>query len=210
MSLTLLSAIFFLMSGANAFARSSVQEAECFGSSGSPVSAIYMGGMFPPSGSGGLVALEEKNRRVLQNLAEILKIRIAVPLARVIPTQSHGPVHAWNGYGLGAIESMATSACGGTLAEKTVLIGFSSGAIQLSRILDSGGCGSVSRFSKVLVVGAQKDGPHVGNCSGRVAVTFAHSFPPPNLTSEVRSGLPGEGSSKSERQPKPKDPTQVQ
>lgn len=112
----------------NAFAARDVQRAECVGPAKAPVRAIYLHGLFPPRGDGGFyLDLEASNRDQLAEVAQQLKIRIAIPLAKKI----HNGYRDWRAGKSVAetfanIERQAKAVCG-SLKTPRAIIGFSEG-----------------------------------------------------------------------------------
>lgn len=153
------------------FARD-VQRPECVGPAGAPVKAIYLHGWFPRGGNGSYVNLERKNRQQLEQLAQQLGIRIAIPLAPNINPENQN--REWPG-GMGnaannslrAIETQATRACGAPLAPQRTLIGFSNGGFAARNIALS--CDSHLRknYSNIVMMGAKAwANPPDGNFAG--------------------------------------------
>ena|GEM_PF-6384895 len=89
---------------------------------------IYLHGLFPPKGDGGFyLDLEASNRVQLTELAQRLKIRIAIPLAKTI----HNGFRDWRAGKsvegtFATIEKQAKSICG-SLESSRAILGFSEG-----------------------------------------------------------------------------------
>lgn len=168
------------MAGVNA---SSIQKSQCFpeGSVGQnwPVRAIYLHGLFPPSGTGGnYINWEIQNRKYLQNLALRHHIRIAVPTSNtVIRSQSYGTVRTWSNKSLKQIESVASAACGGAKLDKPrAMIGFSNGGYKATAIAAQG-CTARGNYSVIMAIGSPK--ANASSCRGSKFVkTSEHLFPP--------------------------------
>lgn len=141
------------------FARD-VQQSECVGPAGAPVKAIYLHGWFPPKGSGNYVKLEQSNRRQLEQLAQRLGIRIAIPLAPNINSDNGN--REWPG-GMGnsannslrAMEGESKRVCGAPLAPQRTLIGFSNGGFAARNIALSCDDHLKKNYASVVMMGAK-------------------------------------------------------
>ncbi len=178
----------------------SVQNPTCFYSTSAsdlPVQVIYLSGLFPANSdddSNGYIEIEEANRVYLSSLANKLNIKIAVPLAPLRNFgDGYGTQHAWNLVSLAKIEKAAVDACGSSLSLHRVLLGFSSGAIRLARMLDEMTCAAFKKYNGIFVIGAQGvNGPQQGKCGRTVFEISPHVFPPlsPSLPAILKKILP--------------------
>jgi hypothetical protein len=151
-----------------ATATESVQQAVCYPSNAEakswPVKAIYLHGLFKPSGSDtfGFQKLEASNRAKLEKMAKDLHFRIALPVAQKLSSKGF---RQWQGTSLKQIEDAATKACGVTkLAPERALIGFSNGGYKV-REISALPCSETTSYVKILAIGAP-DHSHPGKCAG--------------------------------------------
>jgi len=155
--------LFALITSAVTFAN--VQQAQCISPRGRPAKAasiIYLHGWFPGQGGGGYVSLEAKNRRKLQELADLTGETIAVPVSQKFNRRGY---RSWSGYGggagrLAAAESLARRACG-QLAVPRKLIGFSDGGYA-ARSIGLECAAKRAQYSMVVMTGASPQGGGVG------------------------------------------------
>lgn len=170
-----------------------VQQAQCYPATEEaknwPVKAIYLHGLFEPSGAGtGYQNLEKKNMQQMKELAEKLKIRIALPRAQRITnytykvktrggtTQRTIRVRTWTGASLQEIENASRAACGGSqLADGRALIGFSNGGYRARRIA-ADVCQPNSGYSRIFAIGAP-------DSAGSVRCSFLTDLNPHELPS---------------------------
>lgn len=138
-----------------------VQEPQCYPATEEaknwPVKAIYLHGWFEPSGnSSGYQSSEKKNMQQMKELAQRLKIRIALPRApRTTTTKKGLRVRSWDGTSLAEIESASKNVCGAPLANDRTLIGFSNGGYR-TRWIAAEICKRNSPYSKIFSFGAPK------------------------------------------------------
>lgn len=141
--------VLLLIVTARGFAAHNLQQAACFPRSEEakdwPVQAIYLAGIYSQGTTSDVV--ENSNRDYLENYARANRIRIAVPVARVL-----NRVHQWNGMSLATIEASASAACGGApLAQERAIIGYSNGGRYVGEL--SSRCGENGAYTKFLVIG---------------------------------------------------------
>jgi hypothetical protein len=155
---SLLAAVIVLQ-GMNAFARD-VQRSECVGPVGAPVKVIYFHGLFPDKNKPNdfYLNLESANRDQLEGLANNLKIRIAIPLAKGVTKAGY---RDWR---IGATDEVLASAekdaeqtCNAKLEVPRTLVGFSAGGYYTRNLALE--CSSVTKdYAVLFMTGAQ---PHV-------------------------------------------------
>lgn len=192
----ILSALLLLAFSGDALAvvnAETVQKPQCFpeGDAGKdwPVRAVYLHGLFDPSGTGTYVQWEMTNRRYLEQLARRHRIRIAVPTSdTVIHSATYGRKRSWSSKGLKEIEAMASRACGGAKLDKPrVLIGFSNGGYKATAIA-AAGCGARSDYSNIIAIGSPK--ANAAGCrNAKFTKVPVHKFPPANADDFFDDGL---------------------
>jgi poly(3-hydroxybutyrate) depolymerase len=144
--------------------RPTVQNAQCLlprNNPLAPVGIIYLHGWFPATGTSGYyIDLEKANRAQLQQLADTLGVRIAVPVSDQIHANGNRswgssmvPGTAQNR--LRQIESRARAACGGAaLGSPRSLIGFSDGG-YMAREIALQCAAKRSEYTAIMMVGAR-------------------------------------------------------
>lgn len=162
-----------------------VQQSACIAPRGNPlapVGVIYMHGWFQPSGDTGYVNKERTNRANLQELADRLGVRIAVPLSERTKGTRYGTVRTWSSVktrdgrvlprvSLGQVETLASNACGARLAVPRQLIGFSDGAYSVRQFAQT--CAAKSSvYSAIIMSGAK---PAVGGRGGSECAPFYYT-----------------------------------
>jgi hypothetical protein len=173
-----------LAAGISASAQN-VQQSACIAPRGNPlapVGVIYMHGWFHPSGDTGYVNKERTNRANLQELADRLGVRIAVPLSERTAKKRVGTIRTWASVktrdgrvlprvSLGQVETLASNACGARLAVPRQLIGFSDGAYSVRQFAQT--CAAKSSvYSAIIMTGAK---PAVGGRGGSECAPFYYT-----------------------------------
>jgi len=156
----------------------SVQNPQCFPQGPHaqqwPVKAVYLHGLFTASGAdtNGFRALEAGNRRKIEELANRLRIRIAVPVAPV----GRNRMRNWNTTTLPQIESAAARACGISALDKPrALIGFSNGGYKARQVALLP-CAQTQDYLKILAIGAPNN-TRDGACRGQLVNRAPHVMP---------------------------------
>ena len=156
------------------YAARDVQFAECLPQGVDwPVRVVYLHGLFKASGAdtNGFRALESNNRASLEQIAAMLRVRIAIPVSSSLTASG---MRHWNGRSLASIEAAATAACGQAPSPARALVGFSNGAYR-TQALARKPCAEFAEYSKLIAIGAPR--VNVGGCK-KLDQVPRHEFPP--------------------------------
>jgi hypothetical protein len=158
--MTTLLTTFVLLQGIDAFARD-VQRSECVGPAEAPVQVIYLHGLFPNKNKPNdfYLNLESDNRDQLEALADSLKIRIGIPLAKGVTKAGYRDwrIGATDDV-LAAAEKDVETTCNAKIETPRTLVGFSAGGYYTRNLALE--CSDVTKdYGVIFMTGAQPRAP---------------------------------------------------